>query len=30
LFNKAWEDYLYGSSADFRKARFTAWIGYDF
>ena len=30
LFNKEWEDYLYGSSDQFRKARFTAWIGYDF
>ena len=30
LFNKAWEDYNYGSSVDFRKPRFTAWIGYDF
>ena len=30
LFNKSWEDYLYGSSSQFRKARFTAWIGYDF
>ncbi|RPI51053.1 MAG: hypothetical protein EHM55_19920, partial [Acidobacteria bacterium] len=33
LFNKAWEDYLFapdGGSAAFRKARFTAWIGYDF
>jgi hypothetical protein len=30
LFNKAWEDYNYGSSAEFRKPRFTAWIGYDF
>jgi hypothetical protein len=33
LFNKPWEDLLYansGGSAAFRKARFTAWIGYDF
>jgi outer membrane protein assembly factor BamA len=33
LFNKAWEDYLFaadGGSGAFRKARFTAWIGYDF
>ena len=30
LFNKSWEDYLYGSSSEFRKPRFTAWIGYDF
>jgi hypothetical protein len=30
LFNKDWEDYLFGSSSGFRKARFTAWIGYDF
>ena len=30
LFNKEWENYLYGDSAQFRKARFTAWIGYDF
>jgi hypothetical protein len=33
LFNKPWEDLLYaadGGSAGFRKARFSAWIGYDF
>ena len=35
LFNKPWEDLVYagtreGSSAGLRKARFTAWIGYDF
>jgi hypothetical protein len=33
LFNKGWEDYKFagaGGSAAFRKARFTAWIGYDF
>jgi outer membrane protein assembly factor BamA len=33
LFNKAWEDYKFaadGGSSAFRKARFTAWIGYDF
>ena len=30
LFNKAWEDYNYGSSSEFRKARFTAWIGTTF
>jgi hypothetical protein len=30
LFNKEWENYQYGNSAQFRKARFTAWIGYDF
>jgi outer membrane protein assembly factor BamA len=33
LFNKGWEDYVYaagGGSSQFRKARFTAWIGYDF
>ena len=30
LFNKDWENYVYGNSAQFRKARFTAWIGYDF
>ncbi len=33
LFNKPWEDLLYasvGGSREFRKARFTAWIGYDF
>ncbi len=32
LFNKAGRDYLFGQggSAEFRKARFAAWIGYDF
>jgi len=33
LFNKPWEDLLFaqqGGSAAFRKARFSAWIGYDF
>jgi hypothetical protein len=35
LFNKPWEDLVYagtrdGNSAGLRKARFTAWIGYDF
>src|SRR5687767_11304171 len=30
LFNKEWENFQYGNSAQFRKARFTAWIGYDF
>ena len=30
LFNKEWENYLYGSSELFRNVRFTAWIGYDF
>jgi hypothetical protein len=30
LFNESWENYLYGSSSEFRKARFTMWIGYDF
>lgn len=28
-FNTAWEDYVYGSSADFRKPKFQFWIGYD-
>ena len=30
LFNREWEDYVYGSSNAFRNVRFTAWIGYDF
>jgi hypothetical protein len=33
LFNKPWEDVLFaasGGSSAFRKARFAAWIGYDF
>jgi hypothetical protein len=33
LFNKAWEDVIYapvGGSDEFRKPRFTVWIGYDF
>ena len=33
LFNKPWENVLYshlGGSEGFRKARFSAWIGYDF
>ncbi len=33
LFNKSWEDVLYGGaggSAAFRKPRFQVWIGYDF
>jgi len=33
LFNKAWEDLLfkpYGGSAEFRKPKFSVWIGYDF
>jgi hypothetical protein len=33
LFNKPWEDIVYagqGGSAALRKARFAAWIGYDF
>jgi hypothetical protein len=35
LFNKPWEDLVYagtqeGNSAGLRKARFSAWIGYDF
>jgi outer membrane protein assembly factor BamA len=30
LFNKPWEDLVFGSSSEFRKPRFTAWIGYDF
>jgi hypothetical protein len=30
-FNKSWEEYLYGASgaADWRKPRFSFWIGYD-
>ena len=33
LFNKPWEDVVFaniGGSGAFRKARFAAWIGYDF
>lgn len=33
LFNKQWEDVQFasiGGSAEFRKPRFTVWIGYDF
>ena len=33
LFNKSWEDVVFassGGSQEFRKARFTVWIGYDF
>ena len=33
LFNKPWEDIVYasiGGSSKLRKARFAAWIGYDF
>jgi hypothetical protein len=33
MFNKPWEDLRFaseGGSAAFRKARFSAWIGYDF
>jgi hypothetical protein len=30
LFNKDWENYLFGSSELWRNPRFTAWIGYDF
>ncbi len=31
-FNKGWEQYLFGAqgAADWRKARFSFWIGYDF
>jgi hypothetical protein len=32
LFNKQWEDALFalnGGSAEFRKPKFTFWIGYD-
>jgi outer membrane protein assembly factor BamA len=31
-FNKGWEEYLFGAqgAADWRKARFSFWIGYDF
>ena len=28
-FNTSWEDAYYGSSADWRKPRFSFWIGYD-
>ena len=33
LFNKDWEDvlfYAYGGSDEFRKPKFSVWIGYDF
>jgi len=33
LFNRPWEDAVFydtGGSADFRKPRFSVWIGYDF
>jgi Tol biopolymer transport system component len=33
LFNRDWEDVLFaraGGSSEFRKAKFTMWIGYDF
>jgi hypothetical protein len=33
LFNKAWEDVVFagdGGSSNFRKPRFSVWIGYDF
>jgi WD40-like Beta Propeller Repeat len=33
LFNKDWEDYVFaqvGGSSEFRKVKFTMWIGYDF
>ena len=33
LFNKDWEDalfYVYGGSEEFRKPKFSVWIGYDF
>ncbi len=33
LFNKDWEDalfYTYGGSEEFRKVKFSVWIGYDF
>ena len=33
LFNKDWEDVVYagaGGSNEFRKVKFTMWIGYDF
>ncbi|MEW6320559.1 MAG: hypothetical protein AB1635_05675 [Acidobacteriota bacterium] len=33
LFNEAWEDVVFarsGGSAEFRKPKFTVWIGYDF
>jgi hypothetical protein len=33
LFNKSWEDALFasqGGSTEFRKPKFTVWIGYDF
>jgi hypothetical protein len=33
LFNRDWEDVVYvreGGSDQFRKVKFTLWIGYDF
>ena len=33
LFNQAWEDVLFedrGGSSEFRRPRFSVWIGYDF
>jgi hypothetical protein len=33
LFNKDWEDQLFrpfGGSDEFRKVKFSVWIGYDF
>jgi len=33
LFNKDWEDALFrpfGGSDEFRKVKFSVWIGYDF
>jgi hypothetical protein len=33
LFNREWEDVVFsqqGGSSEFRKAKFTMWIGYDF
>ena len=33
LFNKEWEDVIFaseGGSSEFRKPRFSVWIGYDF
>jgi len=30
LFNKDWENYLFGSSELWRNPKFSVWIGYDF
>jgi outer membrane protein assembly factor BamA len=30
LFNKDWENYLFGSSELWRKGEFSVWMGYDF